>query len=562
MSESHDVLYTLLVANDPRNRAVLSDFQQQMVVPYQAVLKEHTKAAAKQVEITAKAAKDSVAETKKKVDDTLKAEDILFKESEKMRKADFASVMKSLDAEEKARKKAFADQEKVAKQSAATIKASHAQLKSSFEQVATGIGHIARAAVLFGVAEEESVEKAMKSLAKFQAGMDAIKGTWAIIDGGVKAWQAYTAAAKAAAAANVAVAATQALSSATGGAKGGGGVGGAVGGIGGALASSPLGLKVALVAGTAYAGFKGGQYIRGKLDGSTYANEQADAAEAAANKQAQRVAEGQARAQAAHDQDLRRTNTYLDEATNSADTSGRIAGLKAGKGLSGDDKALASNAAILEEQKKAYQTIEELGNDAYATDVSRARIWQQQEETAKKINDLEKNSAEIQLNAAKESLDAAKQQLDLTKQARAGAEGRIWNASEQIGKMDPIERARLLEERRKIDASGDFSSVSQQDLEKLGNLDSKFAKKVQQHHQSEGYSASKVLAAGEHEDQEQLADEQTDDQTFVDKKQELVKQKEKAFDEVSAAFDDLIVRLLEKMKQSADQAPNVRAFAQ
>ena len=53
------------------------------------------------------------------------------------------------------------------------------------------------------------MEKAIKSLAKFQAGMDAIKGTWSIIDGGIKMWQAYTAAAKAAAAANVAVAATQ-----------------------------------------------------------------------------------------------------------------------------------------------------------------------------------------------------------------------------------------------------------------------------------------------------------------------------------------------------------------
>ena len=75
------------------------------------------------------------------------------------------------------------------------------ELLSGLKQTATGVSQVARAFVLLGVTSEENLEVAIRTLAKFEAGVQGLAGLVNLIEGGAKAWRSYAAAATVAAAA-------------------------------------------------------------------------------------------------------------------------------------------------------------------------------------------------------------------------------------------------------------------------------------------------------------------------------------------------------------------------
>lgn len=87
--------------------------------------------------------------------------------------------------------KAYEAQERAANRAAAAQQRNIRELVSGSKQAAAGIGNIARAFVYLGVSGEENVEKALRVLAKFEAGMAGIRGASDIAGGLAKAGKAY-----------------------------------------------------------------------------------------------------------------------------------------------------------------------------------------------------------------------------------------------------------------------------------------------------------------------------------------------------------------------------------
>jgi hypothetical protein len=87
--------------------------------------------------------------------------------------------------------KAYEAQERAAARAAATQQRNVRELVSGSKQAAAGVGSIARAFVYLGVSGEENIEKALRVLAKFEAGMAGISGVSNVVGGVSKASRAY-----------------------------------------------------------------------------------------------------------------------------------------------------------------------------------------------------------------------------------------------------------------------------------------------------------------------------------------------------------------------------------
>lgn len=87
--------------------------------------------------------------------------------------------------------RAYEMEERAAAKAAATAKRYNSELNSGLKQAAAGIGNVARAFVYLGVSGEENIEKALRMLAKFEAGMAGIRGVSDIAGGVAKAGRAY-----------------------------------------------------------------------------------------------------------------------------------------------------------------------------------------------------------------------------------------------------------------------------------------------------------------------------------------------------------------------------------
>lgn len=87
--------------------------------------------------------------------------------------------------------KAYAAQEQAANRAAAAHQKNVRELVSGSKQAAAGVGSIARAFVYLGVSGEQNIEKALRVLAKFEAGMSAVSGVSDLVGGLSKAAKAY-----------------------------------------------------------------------------------------------------------------------------------------------------------------------------------------------------------------------------------------------------------------------------------------------------------------------------------------------------------------------------------
>lgn len=89
--------------------------------------------------------------------------------------------------------KAYEAQERAATRAASVQQRNIRELVSGSKQAAAGVGSIARAFVYLGVSGEENVEKALRVLAKFEAGMAGVRGAADLVGGLSKAGKAYRA---------------------------------------------------------------------------------------------------------------------------------------------------------------------------------------------------------------------------------------------------------------------------------------------------------------------------------------------------------------------------------
>lgn len=201
MAKDRKVIYTLALEADPGSQKVASEFAKQF-----KMAEESAKAATK-------AAKEAVAATRDAATKTAAGKkggfaagyDRAARDEARRAAADERREREQIFRERMAQERAVAREAAVsARQQAAAARAvitEQNKLISAAKQVAGGFISIGRAAVLFGVSGEENIEKAIKALAKFEAGVAAITGLVNIIEGGAKAWRAYAAATAAAAAA-------------------------------------------------------------------------------------------------------------------------------------------------------------------------------------------------------------------------------------------------------------------------------------------------------------------------------------------------------------------------
>lgn len=88
--------------------------------------------------------------------------------------------------------RAYELQERAAAKATAAQQRNLRDLVSGSKQAAAGIGNIARAFVYLGVSGEENIEKALRVLAKFEAGMAGVRGVSDVVGGLSKAGRAYS----------------------------------------------------------------------------------------------------------------------------------------------------------------------------------------------------------------------------------------------------------------------------------------------------------------------------------------------------------------------------------
>lgn len=241
MAKDRKVIYTLALEADPASKKVADDFANSFKAAETAA-KNATKAA-KEAKAAMSAGpasarggkggfiggydKASAAEQRRALADEKRERDANIRErlaAEKAAAREAASITKQRANAEKA---ASRESEQAAKK---TIEAQY-KLNAAAKQVLSGFVSIGRAAVLFGVSGEENIEKAVRALARFEAGVSAITGIINLIEGASKAWRVYAAATATATAAQVAFNATAGAGAAKAGmaaAAGGGLVRGAI----------------------------------------------------------------------------------------------------------------------------------------------------------------------------------------------------------------------------------------------------------------------------------------------------------------------------------------------
>ena len=97
------------------------------------------------------------------------------------------------------------------------MRAAQNAITAASKNALEGVAQLGRGITLLGVVAEKDMEKAVRTFAKFEAGVNVIKGLTNIIDSGRKAWEAYRVAAEAAAAASAVRGTAEAAAGATGG---------------------------------------------------------------------------------------------------------------------------------------------------------------------------------------------------------------------------------------------------------------------------------------------------------------------------------------------------------
>lgn len=127
------------------------------------------------------------------------------------------------------------DYEQASRRQAQTAAKAWKETRQAAMAATEGAVMYGRAIVLAIAADDESSERALRNIARFQAFSDLLFGTIRMIDGGTKAWRAYQSAASAAAAASALASYAGSASSARGAA--GGVVSGAIGGMAGGSGS-------------------------------------------------------------------------------------------------------------------------------------------------------------------------------------------------------------------------------------------------------------------------------------------------------------------------------------
>jgi hypothetical protein len=152
------------------------------------------KVAEEKAKIAEKLAKDEANAAKKAADAAIQERERDRKAAIKAREA-AAKEFERFAKEEKdnardvanAHIEAYDAQIKSAQQAASQIKRTHSQLMQSGRELGVSFGKVARGAVLLGFAEGENANKALKQLAKVQAAIDLISGSFtgikAVVDG-------------------------------------------------------------------------------------------------------------------------------------------------------------------------------------------------------------------------------------------------------------------------------------------------------------------------------------------------------------------------------------------
>lgn len=361
-----------------------------------------------------------------------------------------------------AEKAASRESEQAAKK---TIEAQY-KLNAAAKQVLSGFVSIGRAAVLFGVSGEENIEKAVRALARFEAGVSAITGIINLIEGASKAWRVYAAATATATAAQVAFNATAGAGAAKAGmaAAAGGGL------VRGAIRYIPH-------AAAATAGFGAGTYLGSRMLGegdrrnfgrdvgrlTDWAGFTDNAGDERKKVEQRReiIANMAGRRRARYERESEEAGTRSDLAIREGLNSGGVAG-----GIAAGEREYAAAKAESERLRgMAGGTIEgaDAQNIARQQELSAGReveLINKVIELRKQDREMARETGEARLAKAKEETGELRQQLQIEQQKRnAFLEGQKATR-EAIGaaSADKVARAeaaaKMLRETGQVDIAG------------------------------------------------------------------------------------------------------------
>ncbi|MEX2138589.1 MAG: hypothetical protein WD894_04970 [Pirellulales bacterium] len=375
--------------------------------------------------------------------------------------------------------------------------AANEKYRSSTKQALEGITSLARGLTLIGVASEKDLEKAVRVLAKFEAGAQVLKGTITIIEAGTNAWKAYRTAVLAAAAAE---AARGAVAGAAG--AGGGAAGGAVGGAAaGAAGAAGVGLGGRLIGGAALAARAvGGAFAATGPVGYAIAavatakltselNSMSEAMEAA-EKSAKRLAEYEQRISEQREQGDSAVGQFLGHQGALFPLGLEEARARGGRGLRGTDRDAAANQAGLnrsqselagirsQQRSLADNGAEGLVGPAgrFASFAQAQQQLAQQERTAlEQVKQLEQERLGINQRIVEQKIKGTQEARDSLKvlqdQARAESQGlaqSVEDAAARFGRLSPQDQRRTLSAKKALDEGQDLTRGQRGLLDSLG----------------------------------------------------------------------------------------------
>lgn len=476
MAKDRKVIYTLALEADPASKKVADDFANSFKAAETAA-KNATKAA-KEAKAAMSAGpasarggkggftggydKAAAAEQRRALADEKRERDANIRErlaAEKAAAREAASITKQRANAEKA---ASRESEQAAKK---TIEAQY-KLNAAAKQVLSGFVSIGRAAVLFGVSGEENIEKAVRALARFEAGVSAITGIINLIEGASKAWRVYAAATATATAAQVAFNATAGAGAAKAGmaAAAGGGL------VRGAIRYIPH-------AAAATAGFGAGTYLGSRMLGegdrrnfgrdvgrlTDWAGFTDNAGDERKKVEQRRevIANMAGRRRARYERESEEAGTRSDLAIREGLNSGGVAG-----GIAAGEREYAAAKAESERLRgMAGGTIEgaDAQNIARQQELSLGRevqVINQIIELRKQDREMARETGEARLAKAKEETGELRQQLQIEQQKRnAFLEGqRATREAVGVAGLDKVARAnaaaKMLRETGQVDLAG------------------------------------------------------------------------------------------------------------
>lgn len=177
-----------------------------------AIVNESEKSAKKREKDAKKAADAAEREAKRETDAWLRGAKKTFDAQQKRIKDRERKETQAAKGIERAYTKAMAQ----ADQMGAKSQAANMAIAEGFKMGIGGATALARSFTLLGVASEDDLEKAVKALAKVEAGVQAIRGVIDVVVGGVKMWRAYAEAVTAAAAAEAAIGTAKTIAASAG----------------------------------------------------------------------------------------------------------------------------------------------------------------------------------------------------------------------------------------------------------------------------------------------------------------------------------------------------------